>query len=446
MISPILFFINARHNAASFEQSRQKSRPVKFIPPQGSKLIGLCRKVWYEVRPEKQFYFKIPESLNFKAQVNSPCHMTQPTTLGSNRLYSLDALRGFDMFWIMGAEEIVNTLAKATNNPFWNGFANQLTHPDWNGFHFYDLIFPLFLFIAGVATPYSVGRELEKGKSRRQLLLRVIRRGLILVLLGIIYNNGLELHPVSEMRFGSVLGRIGLAYMFANIIYLYTRERGQMLWFGGLLIGYWLLLKFTSAPGFPPGDLTIQGNFASYVDRTILPGKLYRVIHDPEGLMSTIPAIGTGLLGILTGNFLKNKTGIKDAKKALFLLLTGILFLGLAQLWNLDFPINKNLWTSSFVLNVGGYSLILLSIFYYIIDVLGYKKWAFFFKVIGMNSILIYMSGRFINWAYSTDGFFHWMGQLFANPWNDVMMAVCYVFVKWAFLYFMYRKKIFLLV
>lgn len=370
-------------------------------------------------------------------------HVVRTQLTSPQRLYSLDALRGFDMFWIMGAEEIFHGMAKATGSPFWGAISNQLTHPAWNGFHFYDLIFPLFLFIAGVATPYSVGRELEKGKSRQQLLMRVIKRGLILVLLGIIYNNGLKIMPISEIRFPSVLGRIGLAYMFANIIYLYFRERGQMIWFTALLIGYWLLLKFTSAPGFAPGDLTMEGNFASYIDRSILPGKLYLGIHDPEGLMSTIPAIGTGLLGILTGNFLKNSP-VKPQTKAFRIAATGVIFLALAQLWNLDFPINKNLWTSSFVLNVGGYSLLLLSIFYYIIDVLGYKTWAFYFKVIGMNSILIYMSGRFINWEYTTNGFFQWLGQLVGDPFNVVVMAICFVMVKWLFLYFMYRKKLFL--
>jgi len=369
--------------------------------------------------------------------------ITQPTTTTAQRLYSLDALRGFDMFWIMGAEDIVKTMANATGSSFWNGFANELTHPAWNGFHFYDLIFPLFLFIAGVATPYSVGRDLEKGKSNRQLLLRVIKRGLLLVLLGIIYNNGLKIQPLAQIRFGSVLGRIGLAYMFANIIYLYTKQVGQAAWFVLLLVGYWLLLKFASAPGFLHGDLTMEGNFASYIDRTIMPGHLYLGIHDPEGLMSTIPAIGTGLLGILTGNFLKNYNMIGQ-RKALFLFITGIIFIGLAHIWNLDFPINKNLWTSSFVLNVGGYSLVLLSVFYYIIDVLGYKKWAFFFKVIGMNSILIYMSGQFINFEYATKGFFEWLGQLLGNPYNAVAFAICFVLVEWAFLYFMYRKKVFL--
>jgi predicted acyltransferase len=359
------------------------------------------------------------------------------------RLYSLDALRGFDMFWIMGAEEIFHGLAKATGSPFWEAISNQFTHPDWNGFHFYDLIFPLFLFIAGVATPYSVGRELQNGKSKKQVLMRVIRRGLILVLLGIIYNNGLKLRPLADIRFGSVLGRIGLAYMFANIIYIYSKQRAQVIWFSLLLIGYWLLLKFTSAPGFPMGDLTMEGNFASYLDRNILPGKLYLGVHDPEGLVSTIPAIGTGLLGILTGSYLKN-SNVSGQTKALRLAIVGIVFIGLAWLWNLDFPINKNLWTSSFVLNVGGISLLLLALFYYIIDVLGYIRWSFFFRIIGLNSILIYVSGRFINWEYTTNGFFQWLGQLVGDPFDVVVMAICFVMVKWVFLYFMYRKKVFL--
>jgi predicted acyltransferase len=343
----------------------------------------------------------------------------------------------------MGAEEIFHNMAKITGSSFWAAISNQFTHPDWNGFHFYDLIFPLFLFIAGVATPYSVGREKEKGKTRQQLLIRVIKRGLILVLLGIIYNNGLKIRPISEIRFASVLGRIGLAYMFANIIYLYTKQRGQMIAIGCLLIGYWLLLRFNSAPGFPRGDLTMQGNFASYIDRHLIPGKLYLGIHDPEGLVSTIPAIATGLLGILAGTLLKYSP-IPGSRKALRLALFGIASIILAWIWNLDFPINKNLWTSSFVLNVGGISLILLAIFYYIIDVKGYKKWAFFFTVIGMNSILIYMSGRFINWEYATRGFFQWVGQLVGNPYNIVVMVFCFLAVKWAFLYFLYRKKTFL--
>ncbi len=361
----------------------------------------------------------------------------------TQRLYSLDALRGFDMFWIMGGEGIIQALAEITKSPLFVGWAHQLTHPDWHGFRFYDLIFPLFLFMAGVATPYSTDREFERGRTREQLLRKVIKRGLILVLLGIIANNGLELRPIAEMRFGSVLGRIGLAYMFANIIYLYTTPRAQIIWFWALLIGYWVLILTTAAPGFAAGDLTMEGNVMSYIDRTIMPGKLYLGIHDPEGVMSTIPAIGTGLLGIYAGRLLKSGSGTMQSK-AVHLAIMGVAGIVLAQVWNLVFPINKNLWTSSFVLQVGGISFLLLALFYYVIDIRGIKRWAFFFSVIGMNSILIYMSDHFIHWSYTTEAFFKWLIQLSGDPWGLLTASLCYVAVKWVFLYFMYRQRLFL--
>ncbi|MEI7628535.1 MAG: DUF5009 domain-containing protein [Bacteroidota bacterium] len=360
------------------------------------------------------------------------------------RLYSLDALRGFDMFWIMGAEEIVHGLFKATKLPFFEAFSEQLTHPAWDGFHMYDCIFPLFLFIAGVASPYSVGREIEKGHSKGSIFLKIAKRALILVLLGLVVNNGLVIRPISEIRFGSVLGRIGIAYMFANFIYLITKKQiTRVICFFSLVVGYYLLLKFNAAPGFPKGDLTQAGNFASYLDRLIMPGKLYLGNHDPEGLISTIPAIGTGLLGIIVGNYLKNSIDV-GSRKSLILFSAGLLFIVIAKIWNLDFPINKNLWSSSFTMLVGGISMIFLSVFYYIIDVKGYRYWAFFFNVIGMNSILIYISGHFINWDFTTNSLFHWVGQLLGEPYNAVAFSALYVFVQWQFLYFMYKQKVFL--
>ena len=357
------------------------------------------------------------------------------------RLESLDALRGFDMVWIIGADAIVKEISSLTGSSFWKGFAQQMEHPEWNGFQFFDLIFPLFLFIAGVATPFSVGKELEKGKTKKELLWRIIKRSLILVFLGFITANRPDGHfllkPLSEYRFASVLGRIGLAYMFANIIYLYSKERAQLFWFWALIVGYWLLLKFTSAPGHPIGDLTMEGNFASYIDRSIMPGTLYLKIHDPEGLVSTIPSISTGLLGIITGVYLR-KQHVSGNKKSLMMLLCGVLFLVLARVWNLDFPINKNLWSSSFVLYAGGFSLILLALFYYVIDVRGYKKWAFFFKVIGLNSILIYISGVFINWKYSTDALFGWLKNLAGQKYEFLVFVICALVVKWLFLYLLY--------
>jgi len=368
--------------------------------------------------------------------------MTSTST--SKRLYSLDALRGFDMFWIIGAEELFHVMADIKENSFWSFFSNQFTHPDWHGFAFYDLIFPLFLFLAGVATPYSIGSQLAKGISKKSLALKVIKRGFMLVLLGVIYNNGLQIMPLEEIRFPSVLGRIGLAYMFANLIYLFTEQRGQIIWFTTLLIGYWLLLLLGSAPGYPPGTLSMEGNVVSYIDTLLTPGRLYLGFHDPEGLTATIPAIATALLGIYAGNLLKNTPVKKRKDTAKRLLITSIILLVVAQLWNLVFPINKNLWTSSFVLQCGGLSMLLLTFFYYVIDILGYKKWAFFFKVIGMNSILIYMLKHFVDWHYTGSALFGWVGQLIGQPYVSVVMVIAMLAVQWLFLYVLYRKKLFL--
>jgi predicted acyltransferase len=361
----------------------------------------------------------------------------------TQRLYSIDALRGFDMFWIIGGDRLVNSIAQATGNSFWKGFDEQLHHPYWNGFTAYDLIFPLFMFVSGVSVPYSVGRDLEKGKSRGQILKRIIIRGLILIILGMIYNNGIELTPLEQFRFPSVLGKIGASYIFANLIYLYAAKRFQLSWFGGLLIFYWLLLKFTSAPGFPHGDLTEPGNFMSYFDRIVLPGRLSRKIHDTVGLLNLITGTCTILAGIITGQYLRNNPAA-PVKKVLWFVITGVGLIGLSLLWNIDFPINKNLWSSSFVLLTSGLSLLLLSLFYFIIDVKGYKKWTLFFRVIGMNSILIYMSGRFINWEYTANGFFKWLIQAVGEPYSAVALSACIILVEWMFLYFLYRKKVFL--
>lgn len=361
----------------------------------------------------------------------------------SNRLYSLDALRGFDMFWIIGAEDIVHGLAKVTHSLFWENFSAQLIHPEWNGFTMYDLIFPLFIFLAGVSTPFSVGKALDEGVSKNVLLKRVVKRGIILFVLGVIYNNGLTFRPLAEIRFSSVLGRIGIAYMLANIIYLYAKQRWLIIWFSALLIGYYLILKFMSAPGFAPGDLTIEGNFASYVDRMVLPGKLSMGIHDTVGFFNNIPAIGNALAGIIVGIFLK-RTHISRKEKALYLLASGLISLVIAQIWNLDFPINKNLWSSSFVMQTVGCSLLFFAIFYYVIDVLGYKKWAFAFQVIGVNSILIYLSEKFIEWEYTAKKIFDWIYQLAGDPSFIIFVAIAILLIKWLSLKFLHDKKVFL--
>jgi predicted acyltransferase len=372
--------------------------------------------------------------------------MNQPSTdTRPRRLLSLDALRGFDMFWITGGEEIFHFLAEATG---WTGaivMAHQLSHPDWNGFRAYDLIFPLFLFLAGVSTPFSLGSRLERGDDRSKMLRKIVRRGLTLVFLGIIYNNGLQIKPLEEMRFPSVLGRIGLAGMFAQIIYLYTNTKTQYIWFVSLLLGYWAFVMLVPVPGCGAGVMTMECNPVSYFDRLILPGHLHKDIHDPEGLISTVPAVATGLLGIFAGNLLRaDERSTPRQQKVLFLFVAGVVFLVLGKLWDYVFPINKNLWTSSFVLFVGGWSLVLLSVFYWIIDVQNWNRWAWVLAVIGMNSILIYMVQHFIGFEHTSEKLFVGIVKYFSEPYQKVFYAIGYVVVEWLFLYFLYKKKVFL--
>jgi predicted acyltransferase len=361
------------------------------------------------------------------------------------RLYSLDALRGFDMFWIMGGESIFIGLASLTGWPLFKWCAEQLEHVPWHGFHFYDMIFPLFLFIAGISFPYSVAKRIAANESRKILYRHVIVRGLTLVILGILYNNAVRF-DLGELRYGSVLGRIGLAWMFAALIFMNTKLNFRIIWFCGLLIGYWLLLLIFPAHDLGSTDVfSREGNLTSYIDRLLMPGKLYLGNHDPEGILSTIPAISTALLGMFTGEFLMSEyLSNKPLRKVLYMALAAICLMIIGQIWNLFFPINKNLWTSSFVCFVGGLSLLLFTLFYLIIDIWNYRKWAFVFVVIGMNPITIYLAERIINFRSASKFFFGGFITLFPETWAPFLNGLAITTIGWVFLYILYKKKIFL--
>jgi predicted acyltransferase len=363
----------------------------------------------------------------------------------TKRLLSLDALRGFDMFWIMGGEAIFITLASLTGWPFLQWWAGQLEHMKWNGFHFYDMIFPLFLFIAGISFPFSMAKRYHGTENRKALYWHVIKRGLLLVLLGIVYNNAIQF-DFGNLRYGSVLGRIGLAWMFAALIFMNTKFNWRVIWFWAILLGYWFLLLL-----FPAHDLgstnpfSMEGSLAGYIDRLLMPGKLYLGVHDPEGILSTLPAISTALLGMFTGEFLlSEKLKNKPIRKVLLMISVAVGFMILGKIWDLTFPINKNLWTSSFVCYVGGLSLLLFSIFYLVIDVWGFKSWTKFFVIIGMNSITIYMAHRLIDFQYAAKFLFAGLIQLFPAGWASFLGATAYTAAAWIFLWFLYNKKIFL--
>jgi len=316
-------------------------------------------------------------------------------------------------------------------------FTNQMTHPEWNGFTCYDLIFPLFIFMAGVSMPFSFAKHVACGESRGQLYWKITRRAVLLVLLGLVCQ-GLLKFDFANLRYPSVLGRIGLACFFAALITFHTSTRGRVVWIVAILLGYWAAMMLIPVPEFGAGNLEPGKTLADYVDRHLLPGKLYKTVRDPEGILSTIPAIATCLLGVLAGQWLRQSRR-KGLAKAGALLIAGVVCLLLGGLWNLWFPINKNLWTSSFVLYAGGWSLLLLGLFYLVIDVWGWKKWSFFFVVIGVNAITIYVGHDFID--------FRAVGQLLfsrAPIYKALLLPSAIVATEWLFLYVLYRSRIFL--
>ena len=241
------------------------------------------------------------------------------------------------MFWIMGGEGIIHALGKLTGWGVMLWASKQMTHTNWNGFTFYDMIFPLFLFIAGVSMPFSFDKRLEKGENRSEIYKHIFKRTFLLILFGLIYN-GLLNFDFDHLRYASVLARIGLGWGFAALIYMNFSQKAQIIWAFGILIFYWLIMALIPIPGHTAGDFSMEGNLASYIDRLFLPGRLYKGIHDPEGLLSTIPAVSTALFGVLTGKFLKSESlNLTRFKKAIYLALAGIVLLGLSYLWNIYF-------------------------------------------------------------------------------------------------------------
>jgi len=390
------------------------------------------------------------------------------------RLLSLDALRGFDMFWIVSGEGIFHGFANGVmakhslsrNTENWQittnddlnfverlavGISNQLHHSVWNGFTFYDLIFPLFIFIAGVSMPYSFGRQMEMAgpdhaHAKKGIYRSLIKRTVILIFLGMVVNGALQLQGYENTRFASVLGRIAISCFLGAIIFLNFSFRAQMAWFIGILLAYWAAMTLTPVPGFGAGDLSPEGNLAGYADRILMPGKLHRTNYDPEGLLSHFPAACSALLGIFTGQFLRKELhGWPMQKKSATLALSGLILLFAGWLWGFVFPINKTLWTSSFVLFAGGWSLILLALFYQITDIWQFRNWSLPFVWLGMNSILIYVAAHgAIDFLATSQFLFGGMIKLLPSIWHEAFTWIGVAVLQFAGLYILYKNKIFL--
>jgi predicted acyltransferase len=317
-----------------------------------------------------------------------------PFALQTRRVISLDALRGFSFVWILGGEGAVLALAEmskgkgGTLGAIGAFLGTQLTHSDWDGFHFYDLIFPLFLLITGVTIPLSLPRLVER-EGRTKAHLRVLRRALILYGLGVIYYGGISQHW-DDIRYLGVLQRIAICYLVTALLFLHVGWRGMAAVCVSLLVGYWALMTFVPVPGIGAGSFAPDANLANWIDARYLPGRVWDTTRDPEGLLSTLPAIASCLLGVFAGLLLSNEH-IAPARKSLLLIGGGIALVAAGTLWSLQFPIVKYIWTSSFALVAGGCSTILLGLAHQIIDVWGFRRWAILLVWIGANAILLYV-------------------------------------------------------
>ena len=360
------------------------------------------------------------------------------------RLQSLDVLRGFDMLWIIGGGSLIVALAEATKWGWLQVIAGQMEHVPWAGFHFEDLIFPLFMFISGVAIPYAITAKVEQGAKRKALFHKILKRGIILVLLGMLYNGALK-NGFSDMRVASVLAQIGLGYLFAATIVLYTKSfKTRLAWLVGILSGIAILQLLVPVPGYGAGLLTADGGMNAWLDRMFLPGRLYGGTFDPEGLLCIVSAITVTLMGALAGSVLRDGEPASK-RKAATLAIAGAALVTTALILSTFYPIIKAAWTVPFNLLTAGISSLLLSLFYYTIDV---KDWThgiisykiLFFKVIGMNSITIYLAVDIINFGQISQFFTGWL----AAPLGGWIVILGAIIIEWLLLYYLYTKKIFL--
>ncbi|MDR3269317.1 MAG: DUF5009 domain-containing protein [Tannerella sp.] len=359
-----------------------------------------------------------------------------------NRLKSLDALRGFDMLFIMGLSGwIVAVCQLFPANGVTEWLTAQMGHVQWHGLTQHDTIFPLFLFVAGISFPFSIAKQRAGGKSTRDIFLKIVLRGLTLVALGFVYN-GFFRFDFPDMRYASVLGRIGLAWMFAALLFMNFRTRTCVLLSAAILPGYWLMLWLLPGTSDP---YSFDGNLVGIIDRVLLPGRMNDGSFDPEGILSTLPAIVTALLGMFTGRWIAlPKERVSENKKVVCMLAAAVLLLLAGWVWSFWFPINKKLWTSTFVCIVAGYSLLLFAVFYYVIDVKKWSRWSLFFRVVGLNSITIYLAQRIIPFRQISDFFLAGLAGKCPEVIGALIHATGYMAVCWLFLYFLYRKAVFL--
>jgi predicted acyltransferase len=372
----------------------------------------------------------------------------RPSAPPQTRLLSLDAFRGITIAGML-----------LVNNPgSWGHIYPPLRHATWNGWTPTDLIFPFFVFIVGVAMTYSFGKLIERGASRRELLLKTAKRALLIFLVGLaLHSFPWWGYDFAHLRIPGVLQRIAIAYLFASAIYLFTNVRGQVIALAALLFGYWALQTLVPVPGGYTGVLKPGMDLGAYIDRLIFTtDHLWREARtwDPEGLLSTLPAIGTALLGGLAGTWIRSSRAQLEKVAGLFVAGSAGVVLGV--MWGWFFPINKSLWTSSYVIFTAALACQFLAFCYYLIDVKGYKKWATPFVIYGTNAIAAFFlssaGARTLNLikvgaddvalkTYIFRNFYlSWLEPINAS----LLFAITYVLFWLGIMTVLYQKKIFI--
>lgn len=371
---------------------------------------------------------------------SNPGKTEAPGTVPSQRVMSVDALRGFDMFWIAGGGPFVMEFFKIFSNPLPLWLDRHFDHVEWEGFVGWDLIMPLFLFIVGAAMPFSVGKRVERGDGRRKIYGKIVYRVVVLWILGMVAQGHLLAFDINNLQFYSnTLQAIAAGYLIAGIALVELPVRGQVSLCGSLMIVYWALMRFVPVPGHGAGVLTPEVNLAMYIDKALLgrfqDGTTYTWILSSLGFGATV------LMGVLAGHLLR-RSGIPGQQKAISLAVAGLACLLGGWLWGLDFPIIKHIWTSSMVLWSGGLCLLLLALFYWVIDVKGYRRWAFFFNIIGMNAIVAYIAPDIIDFPQLSRTLFGGLaGHL--GSYGNLLLASGALGILWLGLYYLYRNRTF---
>ena len=380
------------------------------------------------------------------------------------RLLSLDALRGADMLFIMGFSGAVTAFCDfcGWGNSCW--LAEQMRHVPWHGFHHHDTIFPLFLFLAGVSWPFSYAKQTENGVPPRKILLRIFRRMVLLVLIGLMWS-GLFTFNWRMYRWDSVLAHIGICWGVAAMLSMWLRSfLARFMVAVSVLAGYWAMMFVFSAPdaaellasadpavakkvaqyaAFGTDSFSFTGNVVGWFDRTFVPGRLHEGIFDPDGALCKFTGTVTALLGIFAGELLRRRD-ISGNRKTLILLAAGALSLAACLAWSPWCPVNKKIWTPTFVLAAGAYSYFALAVFYWVVDVRGWKRWVFFFQVIGTNAIAIYILRRVVPMRHISEFFLKGVASWGDASWATLVFAIGEVLAGWLVLWFLYRKKTFL--